>query len=99
MFSNNAVQVIYQINLSVVLTLSDESQNNNNAIALRLHRFVTAFKFCAFLCLLADVLNVLKKICKTHQTHDFLNLFVEPKIVLEIGTGMKDHSGLGLKLG
>ena len=96
---NNAIQPIYRTYRSLVKTLFEESQQTKHASALGLHSFLTNFLFCAFLCLLVDVLNVLTKLCKTMQSRDLLYSYVKPKIAIAIGEikGMKNVSGLALK--
>jgi len=61
---NNAIQAIYRTYRSLVKTLFEESQQTKNANALGLHSFLTTFSFCAFICLLVDVLNVLTNCVK-----------------------------------
>jgi hypothetical protein len=97
---NNAIQAIYQTYGSITRTLLDEAIDNKNATASGMHKFLTTFKFVAFLCLLVDVLNVLTKLSKTLQTRDFLYAYVKPKIAIAIGEikGMKLNSGTALKM-
>jgi hypothetical protein len=96
---NNAIQAIYRTYGSVVNTLAEEGKSTKNALATGLHKYCTTYIFCAFLCLLVDVLNVLTKLCKTLQGRDFLYSYVKPKIALAIGElrGMKEFSGPALK--
>ena len=96
---NNAIQANYRTYHSLVRTLFEESQQTKNANSLGLRSFLTTSSFCAFLCLLVDVLNVLTKLCKTLQSRDLLFSYVKPKMAIADGEikGMKTVSSPALK--
>jgi hypothetical protein len=88
---HSAIHALYHTYGSVVTTLLQEVKLTKNATASGLHKFFTTYLFCAFLCLLVYVLNVLTETCKTLQTRELLYSYVKPKIAIAIGelSGMK----------